>query len=89
MGYFVELLQVNIQKESSVEDENTLEKDNLFHIFEALKQVIWNSNKIWLKMTKFGVICNESKCYANLLMFLNLLIVQDFVGISGVDKENL
>lgn len=38
MGYFVELLQLNIQKETFVEDENILEKCNLFHIFEALRK---------------------------------------------------
>lgn len=36
MGYFVEFLQVNIQKEIFVENENILKKYNLFHIFEDL-----------------------------------------------------
>ena len=76
MGYFVELLQVNIQKENSVEDDNIPEKYDWFFMFLKLleKQVAWNSNKIWLKMTKLEVICSMN---ANAMSndFLNLLIL--------------
>lgn len=60
MGYFVELLEVNIQKETSVERNNILEKYKLFFIFLKLleRQVAWNSNKTCLKMTKLKVICS-------------------------------
>jgi len=41
VGYFVELLQVNIQKENSVEDDNIPEKYDRFFMFLKLleKQV--------------------------------------------------
>lgn len=68
MGYFVEFLQVNIQKETSVEGENILEKYNLFHIFEALRKTRYLKQQ--QNMTENDKIGGcESKCYVNLLIF--------------------